>query len=73
MTDTIRIEALSNGNSFKPQTIRLASVALSAAMAGLDFSKINTTENELQEFIDFLDGMVKTNQVDEFIIASDYK
>ncbi len=66
MNDTIRIEAMENGNFFKPETIRLASVALTAAIAGMDFNKVSTTEAELQEFIDFLDGMVKTYQVDEF-------
>lgn len=66
MDNTIRIEAMENGNFFKPETIQLASVALTSAIAGMDFSKINTTEAELQEFIEFLDGMVKTYQVDEF-------
>ena len=66
MDDTIRIEALDNGNSFKPETIRLASVALTSAIAGMNFDKVSTTEDELQELIDFLDGMVKTYQVDEF-------
>ena len=70
MTDTIRIEAMDNGNYFKPETIRLASVALTSAIAGLDFSKVSTTEDELQEFIEFLDNMVKTHQVDKFIEAS---
>lgn len=66
MDDTIRIEAMENGNFFKPETIRLASVALTATIAGMDFNKVSTTEAELQEFIEFLDGMVKTYQVDEF-------
>ncbi len=66
MDDTIRIEALDNGNSFKPETIRLASIALTSAIAGMNFDKVSTTEDELQELIDFLDGMVKTYQVDEF-------
>jgi len=66
MDDTIRIEAMENGNYFKPETIRLASVALTSAMAGMNFDKVSTTEDELQELIDFLDGMVKTYQVDQF-------
>lgn len=66
MTDKIRIEALSNGNSFNPETIQLASVALASVIAGIDFDKVSTSEAELQCFIAFLDGMVKTHQVDEF-------
>lgn len=66
MDDTIRIEAMDNGDYFKPETIRLASVALTATIAGMDFSKVSTTEDELHGFIEFLDNMVKTYQVDEF-------
>ena len=66
MADMIHIEALSNSNSFRPQTIQLASVALASAIAGMNFDKVSTSEAELQCFIAFLDGMVKTHQVDEF-------
>lgn len=66
MTNKIRIEALGNGNSFRPETIQLASVALTSAIAGMNFDKVSTSEAELQCFIAFLDGMVKTHQVDEF-------
>lgn len=71
MEDMIRIEALENGNYFKPETVRLASVALTSAIATLDFSKVSTTEEEMQEFIEFLDGMVKSFQVDTFNEASE--
>ena len=63
----IRIEALENGFSFKPETIRFASVALaSVAATVLSGSSASPTTKELQEFVDFLDGMVKANEVDEF-------
>ena len=67
MTGMIRIEALSNGNSFTPDTIKLASIALASAISEINFSTVSdVTEEQLLGFIEFLDGMVKCHEVDMF-------
>lgn len=62
----IRIEALENGFSFKPETIRFATAAIRAVTLTLGPKNIKPTLGELQEFVDFLDGMVNAYELDEF-------
>lgn len=65
--DKIRIEACESGFYFTPEVVQLASLVLTQTLAEMNFNSTSVSEEELREFVEFLDNAVKMHHYDEYV------